>query len=88
MFSNDLGYPVLNIGCQSFICIGAKPPHDHPHIYLTLNAKGVINCPYCNTRYFFCRDLGVQQVIPSQVEIGTGEYADWHLEGLLKSYIP
>lgn len=67
--------------------MGVKPPHDHPHVYLRLNAEGIRNCPYCNTRYFFCRDVGERHAIPSLVEIGAGEYAEWHLEGLLRAKI-
>ena len=33
-FHNEIGVPMVCIGCHEFECIGDKPPQDHPHIYL------------------------------------------------------
>jgi uncharacterized Zn-finger protein len=33
-FHNEIGVPIVGVGCRKFKCIGAKPPQDHPHIYL------------------------------------------------------
>src|SRR4029077_8621163 len=35
-FHNEVGVPIVRIGCREFKCIGDKPPQDHPHIYLKL----------------------------------------------------
>ena len=35
-FHNEVGVPVVRIGCREFKCIGDKPPQDHPHIYLNM----------------------------------------------------
>jgi uncharacterized Zn-finger protein len=35
-FHNEIGVPMVRIGCHEFECIGDKPPQDHPHIYLYL----------------------------------------------------
>ena len=29
-FHNELGVPIVRIGCREFKCIGDKPPQDHP----------------------------------------------------------
>ena len=33
-FHNEVGVPIVRIGCREFKCIGDKPPQDHPHVYL------------------------------------------------------
>ena len=35
-FHNEVGVPIVRIGCREFKCIGDKPPQDHPHIYLNI----------------------------------------------------
>ena len=35
-FHNDAGVPVIEIGSQEFMCVGANPPFDHPHVFLDL----------------------------------------------------
>jgi uncharacterized Zn-finger protein len=50
-FRNDAGLPVIRVAAKEFMCIGAKPPFDHPHIFLDMGADGEIICPYCSTLY-------------------------------------
>ncbi len=50
-FHNDPGLPVIEIGAREFKCIGARPPHDHPHVYLDMGERDEIVCPYCSTLY-------------------------------------
>ena len=50
-FHNDPGLPVIEIGAREFKCIGALPPHDHPHVYLDMGEANEIVCPYCSTLY-------------------------------------
>lgn len=52
-FCNDLGVPVIEVGSKEFMCIGAKPPFDHPHVYLDLGEDNDKVCPYCSTLYRF-----------------------------------
>ena len=33
-FCNEAGVRVIHVGVKEFECIGAKPPFDHPHVYL------------------------------------------------------
>jgi hypothetical protein len=30
-FHNEVGVPIVRIGCREFKCIEDKPPQDHPH---------------------------------------------------------
>lgn len=50
-FHNSVGAPVIQIGAKEFKCIGAKPPFDHPHIFLDMGKDAEIVCPYCSTLY-------------------------------------
>ena len=48
-FHNDAGVSVIEIGSQEFMCVGANPPFDHPHVFLDLGNDNEIICPYCST---------------------------------------
>lgn len=50
-FHNDRAVEEIRIGAREFNCIGASPPHDHPHVYIDMGDKDTILCPYCATRY-------------------------------------
>ena len=50
-FVNDDGLPEIRIGAREFECMGATPPHDHPHIYLDMGNDAEIRCPYCGTLF-------------------------------------
>jgi uncharacterized Zn-finger protein len=50
-FHNDMGVPMIEIGCKEFMCIGALPPQDHPHVFLDMGDEEDIVCPYCSTHY-------------------------------------
>jgi uncharacterized Zn-finger protein len=50
-FHNDLGVPVIEIGAREFMCIGAIPPFDHPHVFLDMGDEAEVICPYCSTLY-------------------------------------
>jgi len=50
-FHNDSGVTRIRIGVSEFQCMGASPPHDHPHVFLDMGADGEIVCPYCSTLY-------------------------------------
>ena len=45
-FQNEVGAPIVRIGCHEFECMGDKPPQDHPHIYLNMGDASDIVCPY------------------------------------------
>ncbi len=50
-FHNDPGVAVIEIGAHRFMCVGAKPPFDHPHVFLDMGDDYEIICPYCSTLY-------------------------------------
>ena len=63
-FHNEVGVPIVRIGCREFKCIGDKPPQDHPHIYLKIGAASEIVCPYCSTLFRFDPSLGAHEADP------------------------
>ena len=56
-FVNDKGVNRIRIGVKAFQCMGATPPHDHPHVYLDMGHEAQIVCPYCST--LFVHDLAL-----------------------------
>jgi uncharacterized Zn-finger protein len=82
-FHNAAGVPAIRIGAREFMCIGAPPPQDHPHIFLDLGDAEVhphifldlgdaeeIVCPYCSTLYRFDPSLAPGAAVPPE--------AAWH----------
>ena len=62
---NEVGVPIVRIGCREFKCIGDKPPQDHPHIYLKIGDACEIVCPYCSTLFRFDPSLGAHDADPA-----------------------
>ncbi|PTW61659.1 putative Zn-finger protein [Breoghania corrubedonensis] len=56
-FQNDGGVETIRIGAREFMCIGATPPFDHPHVFLDMGADASIVCPYCSTHYVHDAEL-------------------------------
>lgn len=50
-FHNTPGVPVIEIGAKEFMCIGEKPPFDHPHVFIDMGDETEIVCPYCSTLF-------------------------------------
>jgi uncharacterized Zn-finger protein len=50
-FHNDIGVAVIEIGAKEFMCVGAKPPFDHPHVFCDMGDDTDYVCPYCSTLY-------------------------------------
>jgi uncharacterized Zn-finger protein len=50
-FRNDAGVATIRVGAREFMCIGATPPFDHPHVFLDMGSDTEIVCPYCSTLY-------------------------------------
>ena len=69
-FQNDAGLPVIRVAAKEFMCIGAKPPFDHPHIFLDMGSDKEIICPYCSTLFQY--EPGLKGVLSSPAE------ALWH----------
>ena len=49
--ANDQGVEKIYVGVREFQCMGARSPHDHPHVYLDMGDATEIICPYCSTLF-------------------------------------
>jgi uncharacterized Zn-finger protein len=50
-FHNQPGLRTILVGAKEFMCIGALPPFDHPHIFIDMGADNDIVCSYCSTHF-------------------------------------
>lgn len=69
-FQNDMGLAAIEIGAKEFMCIGAKPPFDHPHVFIDMGEGSEAICPYCSTLYTFNSELKPDESKPAD--------AAWH----------
>jgi uncharacterized Zn-finger protein len=74
-FANDQGAEKIYIGVREFQCMGARPPHDHPHVYLDMGSDNQILCPYCSTLYVFTDRLEQGQTEPGGCRVTEEEQA-------------
>jgi uncharacterized Zn-finger protein len=65
-FHNTPGVPLIEIGAREFMCIGEKPPFDHPHVFLDIGDAADIICPYCSTLYRFDATLDPHSARPPE----------------------
>ena len=63
-FCNDLGVEKIAVGVKEFQCMGARPPFDHPHIFLDMGSDTQIICPYCSTLFVHDARLGASETEP------------------------
>ena len=49
--ANDQGVEKIFVGVKELKCMGARPPFDHPHVYLDMGQDAQVLCPYCSTLY-------------------------------------
>jgi uncharacterized Zn-finger protein len=63
-YHNDMGVPVIHVGSREFNCVGARPPFDHPHIYIDMGDETEVVCAYCSTLYRFDPALGPGEARP------------------------
>jgi len=64
-FQNDAGHPTVAIGVKEFMCVGANPPFDHPHVFLDMGDDTEIVCPYCSTLYRHDPSLNAYETNPA-----------------------
>ncbi|MGP8231466.1 MAG: zinc-finger domain-containing protein [Methylovirgula sp.] len=50
-FHNQPGVARVRIGAKEFMCTGALPPFDHPHVFIDMGDASDAICPYCSTHY-------------------------------------
>ena len=67
-FHNDLGASSIKVSVKEFMCTGAKPPFDHPHIFIDMGSDGEAICSYCSTRFIY--DSGLKEPCsPAECEL-------------------
>ncbi|MDD9910596.1 MAG: zinc-finger domain-containing protein [Ahrensia sp.] len=64
-FHNDAGVPQIKIGVKEFMCVGARAPYDHPHVFLDMGDETEKVCPYCSTLYVYEANLSATQSEPA-----------------------
>ncbi len=69
-FQNSMGLARIEVNAKEFMCIGATPPHDHPHVFMDMGAADEIICPYCSTVYRYSKSLPAGTAAPAE--------AAWH----------
>ncbi len=69
-FQNSMGLARIDVNAKEFMCIGATPPHDHPHVFMDMGASDEIICPYCSTLYRYNTSLPQGTATPPE--------AAWH----------
>jgi uncharacterized Zn-finger protein len=57
-FHNQIGVAEVRVGARDFMCVGALPPFDHPHVFINMGDLNEAVCPYCATRFLFDPSLG------------------------------
>jgi uncharacterized Zn-finger protein len=72
---NEAGVQIVHVGAKEFMCIGAKLPFDHPHVYLDMGSDSETICPYCSTLYRYRTDLHADQADPQECLITDGDLA-------------
>jgi uncharacterized Zn-finger protein len=63
-FQNDAGVAIITVGVKRFMCVGATPPFDHPHVFLDMGDDNEKVCPYCSTLYRYKPELGAAESEP------------------------
>ena len=64
-FHNTPGHKSIEIGATEFMCIGALPPFDHPHVFLDMGDDVEKVCPYCSTLFRLNSKLHADETVPA-----------------------
>lgn len=65
-FHNDPGVEIVYVGVREFQCVGARPPFDHPHVFLDMGSESEIICPYCSTLFRLRDGLKADEADPAE----------------------
>jgi uncharacterized Zn-finger protein len=65
-FTNDVGAARVRVGSKEFMCIGANPPFDHPHVFLDMGSSDEKICPYCSTLFVYDEKLKAGECQPPE----------------------
>ena len=63
-YHNAAGVESISIGVPEFMCVGAPPPFDHPHIFIDMGKETSAICSYCSTLYRYRAGLQPLETIP------------------------
>ncbi|MGL4495747.1 MAG: zinc-finger domain-containing protein [Beijerinckiaceae bacterium] len=83
-FHNDSGVSRIEIGAKRFMCIGATPPFDHPHVFLDMGSDAEIICPYCSTLFSYKASLHGDATVPP----GCGWHGNDEADGIKTAGVP
>lgn len=75
-FANDSGVDRIKVGVRELNCMGARPPYDHPHVYLDMGSDREILCPYCSTVYVYDASLSATESEPAGCLVAVHGLAD------------
>ncbi len=64
-FANDMGAEKIFVGVKELQCMGARPPFDHPHVFLDMGVDNQVLCPYCSTLYLYDARLAATESDPA-----------------------
>ncbi|MFV0297381.1 MAG: zinc-finger domain-containing protein [Hyphomicrobiaceae bacterium] len=76
--ANDQGVEQIKVGVREFNCMGARPPFDHPHVYLDMGGEDQILCPYCSTLYVHDASLSATETEPKECVVSVYGEAEAH----------
>ena len=68
-FHNSMGVERIRVGVREFECTGAKPPFDHPHIFIDMGADHEAVCAYCSTVYEYDESLKAGEAVPAEAAL-------------------
>ena len=68
--ANDKGAEKIFVGVKELQCMGARPPFDHPHVFLDMGSDAQVLCPYCSTLYVHDARLATDETAPEGCLVG------------------
>lgn len=68
-FHNTPGVAEIRVGAHEFMCVGALPPFDHPHVFLDMGSDHEILCPYCSTHFKYDPSLKAGDCAPAECRL-------------------
>ncbi len=80
-FHNDIGAAVIEIGAKEFMCIGATPPFDHPHVFCDMGDDNEFICSYCSTLYRYDPKLHGYEARPGRMRVAGARDGVRRLQG-------
>lgn len=73
--ANDKGAERVFVGVKELQCMGARPPFDHPHVFLDMGGDSQILCPYCSTLFIYDPRLSEHETDPPGAIVSAADAA-------------